>query len=103
MVDPLLLYPIKGILWYQGKANSPYMYGRNLKYRELFADLITDWRRAWGLGDLPFLFVQLSSIKQPDTVLTLTPGIGWVGLRESQSTALRLPNTAAEHGAGRHH
>jgi sialate O-acetylesterase len=94
MVYPLLPYPIKGILWYQGEANSGYSFNIPNKYPELFASLIQDWRRAWGLGDLPFLFVQLPSIKQPDSVPALIPGIGWVLRRESQSTALRLPNTA---------
>jgi len=43
-------------LWYQGEANS----GRAAEYENLFPALIKGWRKAWGQGDFPFLFVQIA-------------------------------------------
>jgi sialate O-acetylesterase len=59
MIAPLQSFPVKGIIWYQGESNCD----RGRQYRELFPRLIADWRRGWGLGDLPFLFVQIAPSK----------------------------------------
>jgi sialate O-acetylesterase len=56
MLAPLQSFPIKGVIWYQGEANSD----RPRQYLELFPLMITDWRRAWNVGDFPFLFVQIA-------------------------------------------
>jgi sialate O-acetylesterase len=90
MIHPLHPYPIKGILWYQGEANT--RPGSDFEYRELFDSLIKDWRRMWRLGDVPFLFVQLPNYGVVDTVPAAVSH--WAMVRESQSTALRLTNTA---------
>jgi sialate O-acetylesterase len=80
MIAPLLPYAIRGVIWYQGEANV----GREKQYRTLFAMMISDWRRAWGEGDFPFLFVQIAPHKD------MTPEI-----REAQLlTSQRTPNTA---------
>ncbi len=84
MVAPITALPIRGVIWYQGEANgsvtrAPY-YGR------LFQAMIRDWRRAWGQGDFPFLFVQLANYNAPDSA--------WPELREGQRQALALRNTA---------
>ena len=50
--------------------------------------MITDWRRAWGQGDFPFLFVQLANFGRVGGVS------GWPELREAQLQTLRLNNTA---------
>jgi len=55
MVSPVINYAIKGILWYQGEANT----GRAEEYAKLQPALIADWRNKWKQTDLPFLFVQL--------------------------------------------
>jgi sialate O-acetylesterase len=89
MVHPLLGYPIKGILWYQGESNTTP--ADALAYRRLFAAMIRDWRNGWRQGDLPFLFVQLANylpaVAEPSES-------GWAMLRESQSAALAVPKTA---------
>jgi sialate O-acetylesterase len=59
MIAPLQAFPIKGVIWYQGESNCD----RGLQYRTLFPLLISDWRRGWGLGDIPFLFVQIAPSK----------------------------------------
>jgi sialate O-acetylesterase len=56
MIAPLLPYAIRGAIWYQGESNV----GRERQYRTLFPAMIADWRRAWGEGDFPFLFVQIA-------------------------------------------
>jgi sialate O-acetylesterase len=56
MIAPLLPYAMRGAIWYQGENNV----GRERQYQTLFPAMIADWRRAWGEGDFPFLFVQIA-------------------------------------------
>ena len=85
-INPLLHYAFSGVIWYQGESNTPRAY----QYRILFSLLIQDWRRRWGRGDFPFLFSQLHCYGDKP----LKPGDSeWAELRESQSEALKLPNT----------
>ncbi|PTY03127.1 hypothetical protein DB347_21815 [Opitutaceae bacterium EW11] len=60
MIAPLQPYAFRGVIWYQGEANAP----RSLQYRTLFPDLVADWRKNWGQGDFPFLFVQIAPFKE---------------------------------------
>ncbi len=85
MVNPLINYPIQGVIWYQGENNV----GRNQQYSVLFKTLINDWRQKWGTN-LPFYFVQLAGFMEPKTV---QPESQWAYLREAQATALHLDNT----------
>jgi sialate O-acetylesterase len=55
-IAPLAPYAIRGAIWYQGESNS----GRGKEYQTLFPAMITGWRKAWGQGDFPFLFVQIT-------------------------------------------
>jgi len=90
MVNPLIPFSIKGVVWYQGEANSRSMES-SLQYAALFKGLIQDWREKWGEGDFPFYFVQLAgydALKE-----TKDHCITWPWLRDSQSKALALPNT----------
>ena len=80
MIAPLLPYSIRGVIWYQGEANV----GREKQYRTLFPTMIADWRRSWGEGDFPFLFVQIAPFKG------MTPEIREAQLLSWQHT----PNTA---------
>lgn len=59
MIAPLQPYAIRGAIWYQGEANS----GQPELYRRLLPNLVADWRRAWGQGDFPFLYVQIAPHK----------------------------------------
>jgi sialate O-acetylesterase len=49
--------------------------------------MIEDWRRQWGVGDFPFLFVQISNFQS-------NPAEDWAMLREQQLKTLALRNTA---------
>lgn len=84
MIAPLTPYPIRGVIWYQGENDA--VVQRSYMYRRLFRTLIEDWRRAWGLGDFPFLFVQLANFAK-------APQGQWPELREAQTMALSLRNT----------
>lgn len=85
MVAPATRYPIRGVIWYQGESNtSP---ERAPLYGRLFRTMIEDWRRAWGQGDFPFLFVQLAGYRP-------TEESRWPEVREAQRQALALANTA---------
>ena len=87
MIAPITDFPIKGVIWYQGESNSYRAY----EYQTLFPKLITDWRSHWKQPDLPFLFVQLANFKNEQTTPIKSE---WAELREAQSMALALPNTA---------
>jgi sialate O-acetylesterase len=85
MIAPLTPFPIAGVIWYQGESNaSP---ERGPTYAAMFAAMIRDWRRAWGIGDFPFLFVQLPNYRSG-------PTSRWMELREAQLQTLSLNNTA---------
>jgi sialate O-acetylesterase len=56
MIAPLQPFPIRGVIWYQGEAN----YEHPKEYQTLFPALIGCWRKTWGCGDFPFLFVQIA-------------------------------------------
>ncbi len=86
MINPLLPYGIQGAIWYQGESNADRAY----QYRKLFQELIGDWRKNWGQGDFPFLFVQLANFME---VKSQPEEDAWAELREAQSMALELPNT----------
>ncbi len=60
-IQPLLNFPVKGIIWYQGESNAQEPERVN-EYRKLFISMVNDYRQKWKDKDLPFYFVQLSSI-----------------------------------------
>lgn len=55
MISPIVAFKIRGVIWYQGESNAPHEH-----YQDLFPALINNWRSKWGLGDFPFLFVQIA-------------------------------------------
>lgn len=85
MIKPLIPYGIRGAIWYQGEANC---YPRRAEeYATSFPLMIADWRKRWGQGEFPFLFVQLPNLANARD--------DWMTLRESQRlVAARVPNTA---------
>jgi sialate O-acetylesterase len=87
MISPLIPYGIKGAIWYQGESNA----GRAYQYRVLFPTMISDWRKAWGEGDFPFLFVQLANYMPVQT--QPAENSAWAELREAQTMTLSLPAT----------
>lgn len=55
MVSPIMPFNIKGIMWYQGESNTQFDY----LYKKMLTTMITDWRKNYGIGDIPFMVVQL--------------------------------------------
>jgi sialate O-acetylesterase len=84
MIAPLLHFPMKGVIWYQGESNT----GRANTYHAEFRALIEDWRRHWSQGDFPFIYVQLANYMPIAASET-----GWAELREAQLKTLSVPNT----------
>ncbi len=85
MIAPLTPFAIRGVIWYQGEANSSL--DRAPLYGRVFQTLIRDWRSDWAEGDFPFLYVQISNF-------TSTPQEDWPEVREGQRSALALRKTA---------
>lgn len=85
MLEPLTRLPIRGVIWYQGEANT--RSGR--AYRDWQDVLIEDWRQAWGRDDLPFLGVQIPNFAP---VQNRPLESWWSELRESQAVALAGPH-----------
>lgn len=86
MINPLIPFPVKGVIWYQGESNS----GNGFAYRERFPAMISDWRTRWGQGDFPFLWVQLANFQDAKDQPVAD---NWAVVRESQERTLALPNT----------
>ncbi|MDR0760791.1 MAG: 9-O-acetylesterase [Treponema sp.] len=86
MIAPLLNFPVRGVIWYQGESNdsAPQNYGA------LFTAMIRDWRDKYRREALPFLFVQLPLYGLPGKN---TETSSWALLREAQASALALPAT----------
>jgi sialate O-acetylesterase len=87
MIAPLLNYSIKGVIWYQGEANTK----NPLEYQKLFPALIANWRQKWNEGDFPFLYVQLAAFMEAKNQPSDS---NWAELREAQLKTLAVPNTA---------
>jgi sialate O-acetylesterase len=85
MIAPLTTIAIREVIWYQGESNSALE--RAPLYSRIFGAMIEDWRQQWGIGDFPFLFVQISSS-------IAGPTEDWATLREQQVRTLKLRNTA---------
>ncbi|MFH1568765.1 MAG: sialate O-acetylesterase, partial [Gemmatimonadota bacterium] len=83
MIHPLIPLSLRGALWYQGESNR----GQGLEYELRMRALIGGWRGLWGLGDFPFLYVQLAPFRYGSDPELL--GAIW----EAQRRVLAVPNT----------
>ena len=83
MIAPFTGYTVRGFLWYQGETDHEGI--KALNYSRVFPALIQDWRKQWGAGALPFLFVQIASYD--------SPGDEWADVRDAQRRTLELANT----------
>ena len=78
-MHPITSYAIKGFIFYQGESNVK----RALEYRFMLGKLIEDWREHWGMGELPFYYVQLFNVGP--TSNGWYEEINWADLREQQA------------------
>jgi sialate O-acetylesterase len=86
MLAPLFNYKIKGVIWYQGESNA----NRPIEYQKLFPAMTNDWRKNFGQGDFPFLFVQLPNFME---IRNEPSESNWALLREAQLKTLSVQNT----------
>lgn len=79
-IRPLEQFSIKGVIWYQGESNA---HNREA-HEKLFRLLVESWRTNWKDPQLPFYYVQLSSLNRPS----------WTWFRDSQRRMMEeIPNT----------
>lgn len=72
-IQPLDKFSIRGVVWYQGESNAH----NEETHEKLFRLLTKSWRDNWA-EELPFYYVQLSSIDRPS----------WPRFRDSQRRML---------------
>ena len=85
--NPILNYTVKGILYYQGCSNVG---DPGNQYSDRLALLVKQWREQFGLGNIPFYFVQIAPYYYDDDV----NGISGALLREQQFRAAQIiPNS----------
>lgn len=83
MLKPLQNYTIKGFLWYQGESNV----GKHKTYAERLKTMVELWRKEWGLGELPFYYVEIAPFNSTETTASAY-------LREAQFKAQSIiPNS----------
>ncbi len=87
MIAPIIMYRVKGFLWYQGESNE----NRPEEYADLLPALIKDWRKEFDHQNAPFIYAQLPSFMDVNYLPTES---NWAVLRESQLKALDVSNTA---------
>ncbi len=82
MTHPLLKFPVKGAIWYQGESNA----GRAYEYRTLYPAMIKDWRARWK-SELPFIGVQLAPFGNGKNN---SNGVTYAELRDAQLHATKV-------------
>ena len=93
MIHALTPFAIRGAIWYQGESNRD----DGLLYAKKMEALIAGWRTAWGLGDLPFYYVQLAPFAYDyggeKPVVDVPDFLRLPLIWEAQAAILRVPNT----------
>jgi sialate O-acetylesterase len=83
MINPLVGYGIRGVIWYQGEANrkEPDL------YVSLFGKMVQKWRELWASGTFPFYYCQIA----PNDY---AGGVPYAFMREAQAKCMKtVPNT----------
>ena len=80
MISPVIGYPVRGAVWYQGESNV----GRSNQYPALLKTMMADWRKASGDADMPFYIVELADFLHKDD---RGGRAAWQTMRERQAQA----------------
>ena len=83
MINPLLPYSMRGVIWYQGCSNADSIPQAN-SYEGKMISLLKDWRYRFEQPNLPLIQVQLAAFRTPKTYSATEI---WPFLRDSQRTA----------------
>jgi len=83
MIHPLVGFPIKGVIWYQGESNR----NRYESYAAMFKAMTEGWRKVWNQADpIPFYFCQIAPFGY-------NGGTNSAYIREAQANAAKEPFT----------
>ncbi|MCS2785929.1 sialate O-acetylesterase [Bacteroides thetaiotaomicron] len=55
MVNPWKGFPVKGVIWYQGEANTP----DPALYKSFFPAMVSQWRNFFHNAEMPFIMSRL--------------------------------------------
>ena len=61
MINPIIPFTIKGLLWYQGESDR----NEYTEYKKLFPLMVQDWRNRWGY-EFPIYYVQIAPFEYND-------------------------------------
>jgi len=93
MIHPLIRFPIRGAIWYQGEANR----NDGSLYTKKMEALINGWRTEWNGGDFPFYYVQLAPFNyaylSPNDESDMPDFERLPQIWEAQTDAMKIPNT----------
>jgi sialate O-acetylesterase len=117
-IRPFMPFAIRGVLWDQGESGTAIC---GVDQYTLMGALIRGWRKEWGQGDFPFLYIQKPSgggcAWDPADPVTCksekfaplpakVPGINEGSYRETHVRIMQYPNTAmttaSDLGSGTH-
>jgi sialate O-acetylesterase len=84
MVNPWKGFPVKGVIWYQGEANT----ANPALYKQLFAAMTKQWRGFFENPEMPFYYVQLAPWQSGGKDL-----MDWAYFRQAQLELMNeIPN-----------
>ncbi|RZL67944.1 MAG: sialate O-acetylesterase [Pedobacter sp.] len=84
MIAPIAGFGVKGFLWFQGESNRH----NPERYEKYLPAMVADWRKKWGLGEIPFYYVQIAPFEAKDKTRS------GPRLREAQFNAAKIiPNS----------
>ncbi|NEU07040.1 sialate O-acetylesterase [Flavihumibacter sp. R14] len=64
MINPIIGYGIKGVVWYQGEQNR----SNHHIYDKLMVSMVKEWRTLWNRDEFPFYYVQIAPYKYKDVI-----------------------------------
>lgn len=79
-IEPMIPFPFKGVIWYQGESNG--MFAQGYCYRFYLHEMIRDWRKRWNAPEMPFLVVQLPHYDHSQIWGDVRDSQTWVSHRE---------------------
>ena len=110
MINPLIPFACRGVIWYQGERNTQSMdgmvtnpwYKKNsgmMKYGTSLQEWIKCYRTRWGKDDLHFIITMLPGYgatlpTHRETSATHPAAHSWAWIREAQLSALQLEKTS---------
>lgn len=84
MVNPWKGFPIRGVIWYQGEANT----ADPLLYKQLFSEMVKQWRMFFNSPEMPFYYVQIAPWQSGGKDL-----LDWAYFRQAQLELMsEIPN-----------